>query len=58
MFLIVIDRVRETLGKYPMAPELPITYGEGVRYRETAVAVPDVTRARREPELGRSSELQ
>jgi hypothetical protein len=29
-----------------------------VRYRETAVAVPDVTRARREPELGRSSELQ
>jgi hypothetical protein len=42
----------------PMAPELPITYGEGVRYRETAVAVPDVTRARREPELGRSSELQ
>jgi hopanoid biosynthesis associated radical SAM protein HpnH len=41
----------------PMAPDLPVTYGEGPGHRVTAVAVPDVTRARRERELGRGSGL-
>lgn len=42
----------------PMAPDLPVTYGEGVGHRVTAVAVPDVTLAKRERDLGRPSELQ
>jgi hopanoid biosynthesis associated radical SAM protein HpnH len=42
----------------PMAPDLPVTYREGAAYRVTAVAVPDVTLAKRERELGRPSELQ
>jgi hypothetical protein len=41
----------------PMAADLPVTYGEGVGHRVTAVAVPDVTRARRERERGHPSEL-
>jgi hopanoid biosynthesis associated radical SAM protein HpnH len=44
----------------PMAPELPIKYREGARHAGKAVAVPvpDVSRPRREAELGRPSELQ
>src|SRR5579863_9608279 len=42
----------------PMAPELPITYRERVRHSVTAVAVPDVTRTRRESGLRQPPELQ
>jgi hopanoid biosynthesis associated radical SAM protein HpnH len=42
----------------PMAPELPITYRERVRHSVTAVAVPDVTRTRRESGVRQPSDLQ